>query len=63
MHHIQNSVFEGDISEAKFNQLIYELKPLIREDIDSVIIFKSRNKKWLNKTFLGKKEDNTSNFL
>ena len=32
--------------------------------MDSVIVFKSRNQKWLDKKFLGKMEDDkTDNFL
>ena len=57
--HIQNSVFEGDISEAAMLKLEKEIKRYIRKEMDSVIVFKSRNKK-----FLGKMEDDkTDNFL
>ena len=33
------------------------------EGIDSVILFKSRNERWLNKEMWGKNEDKTSNFI
>ena len=61
--HIQNSVFEGELSEAQIVKLNYELRKVIREDTDSVILFKSRNERWLNKEMWGKKEDKTSNFI
>ena len=62
--HIQNSVFEGDISEAAMLKLEKELKKYIRKELDSVIVFKSRSQKWLDKKFLGKiEEDKTDNFL
>ena len=62
--HIQNSVFEGDISEAAMLKLEKEIKRYIRKEMDSVIVFKSRNQKWLDKKFLGKMEDDkTDNFL
>ncbi len=61
--HIQNSVFEGEISESSLKRLQMELKPHIREEYDSVIVFKSRNERWLTKDFLGKKDDLTSNFI
>ena len=62
--HIQNSVFEGDISEAEMLKLEKEIKRYIRKEMDSVIVFKSRNQKWLDKKFLGKMEDDkTDNFL
>jgi len=63
LHHIQNSVFEGDISEAQIIKLKFELADYIRKDVDSVIMFESRSEKWLEKEFLGMKDDNTSNFL
>ena len=61
--HIQNSVFEGELSEAQIIKLRYEIKKEIRPNIDSVIMFKSRNKKWLDKEMWGISTDFTSNFL
>lgn len=62
--HIQNSVFEGELLESQSIKLKKELDKYIREDQDSVIMFKSRNQRWLDKEFLGMiEEDKTSNFL
>ena len=61
--HIQNSVFEGEISKAKLEKLKYELKEWIREERDSLIIFVENDNKWLKKEFLGLKEDKTSNMI
>ena len=62
--HIQNSVFEGELLESQILKLKAELNNYIREDKDSVIVFKSRSQRWLDKDFLGKVEDDkTSNFL
>ena len=62
--HIQNSVFEGELLESQAIKLKSELNKYIREDKDSVIFFKSRNQRWLDKEFLGKIEDDkTDNFL
>lgn len=61
--HIQNSVFEGEITEGQIAKLNAELNKLIRKDLDSVIIFKSRSEKWLDKEFWGKKDDALSNFF
>lgn len=61
--HIQNSVFEGEISKVQIAKLQQELKPHIDKQLDSVIIFKSRQEKWLDKEFWGKEEDMTSFFL
>ena len=61
--HSQNSVFEGEISKAQLAQLQQELKFCIDKELDSVIIFKSRQEKWLDKEFWGRKDDATSFIL
>ena len=64
LFHIQNSVFEGELLESQMLKLRTELNCYIRDNIDSVIVFKSRSQKWLDKEFLGMiEEDKTSNFL
>lgn len=63
LSHIQNSVFEGELSESQVIKLRYELNKIIRQDIDSVILFKSRSNKWLKKELLGIQEDKNSNFI
>lgn len=61
--HIQNSVFEGEITKSNLKKLENELKFLINKEVDSVIVFKTREEKWLDKIFLGKEDDAMSNFL
>lgn len=61
--HIQNSVFEGELTNSQLKMLKLELSGYIREDSDSLIIFKNRQAKWLDKEFLGIQEDLTDNFL
>lgn len=62
--HIQNSVFEGELLESQALKLKSELDEYIREKKDSVILFKSRNQRWMEKEFLGMIEDDkTDNFL
>lgn len=61
--HIQNSVFEGELSESQIMKLNIELKKYIRNEKDSVIIFKSRHERWLDKEFWGKKDDKLSNIF
>lgn len=61
--HVQNSVFEGELTQSSLKKLQYELDEWIRRDRDSVLLFKSQNKKWLNKEFWGMEDDLTSNFF
>ena len=61
--HIQKSIFEGELDYSQYLNMTNELKNYLRYDLDSCIIFYSRNKKWLSKNFLTKENDDTSNFF
>lgn len=61
--HIQNSVFEGELSESQILKLNMELKKYIRNEKDSVILFKSRHERWLDKEFWGKKDNKLANIF
>ena len=63
LHHIQDSVVEGEITNVQLAQLHQELKQYVDRDLDSVIIFKSRQERWLDKEFWGKEDDMTSFLL
>ena len=54
LHWIQNSVFEGEISEVKLAELLSKTRSLLDEDEDSVILFKSRTQQWLEKEVVGR---------
>jgi len=60
---IQNSVFEGEISEVRLMELKHEAMDLMDEESDSLIIFKTRQEKWLDKEIVGKEMQNLDNFL
>jgi len=60
---IQNSVFEGEISEVKLKELLQKAKHLMEPDEDSVIVFKSRDQKWLDKEVIGIEKNHLDNFL
>ncbi len=51
------------MSKVQIVKLQQELKPYIDEKLDSIIIFKSRQEKCLDKELWGKKEDKTDFFL
>jgi CRISPR-associated protein Cas2 len=60
---IQNSVFEGEISEVKLLELKQEAMLLMDEETDSLIIFKTRQEKWLDKEVVGHERQNLDTFL
>ncbi len=60
---IQNSVFEGEISEVKLKELSLKVEKIMDLETDSLIIFSSRSEKWLDKQIIGKERSNIDNFL
>jgi len=60
---IQNSVFEGEITEVKLKELLFKAKGIMNLEEDSLIIFKSRNEKWLEKEVLGKEKNELDTFI
>ncbi|SCD20576.1 CRISPR/Cas system-associated protein Cas2 [Proteiniphilum saccharofermentans] len=61
---IQNSVFEGDITEVRLKELILGAEKIMKkEEDDSLIIFSSRSDKFLEKQIIGKERSSTDNFL
>lgn len=60
---IQNSVFEGAITEVKLKELKMEAKKILRPDHDSVIIFTSRQERWLDKEVIGVERNELDVFL
>jgi len=63
LNHVQNSVFEGELSSAQVMQLKYTIKELIRDDKDSVIVFTSSQEEWLEKEIVGLNKNAFSNIL
>jgi CRISPR-associated protein Cas2 len=60
---IQNSVFEGEISDVKLKEMLYLARKIMNEDTDSIIIFKSRDERWLDKEVIGVERMKIDNFL
>ena len=53
----QKSVFEGEITEANLYKLKKDIEGEIDESTDSVVIFKSRDQRWLDKDVMGMEQD------
>lgn len=60
---IQNSVFEGEISEVKLAELLIKARTVMNEDEDSVLIFKSRTQQWIEKQVVGVERNSLDTFL
>lgn len=60
---IQNSVFEGELTEVKLKELQIRAKGIMKEEEDSLIVFKSRTEKWLEKEIVGKEKNSLDTFI
>lgn len=60
---IQNSVLEGELSEAKLRELQMKMKAIIDESEDSVIVFTNKMGYNMNKQILGKEKNVYRQFL
>lgn len=63
LHWIQNSVFEGEITDLKLRELELEARKIMNPATDSIIIFKSRNEAWLDKKVIGREKNELDQFL
>ena len=60
---IQNSVFEGEISEVKLKEMLLLAKKFMIKEEDSIILFKGRTKEWMEKEIVGCEKASTDQFL
>ena len=60
---IQNSVFEGDISESKLEKIRHGIKGIIEKNEDSVIFYVLSNKKLLRKDVIGMEKNTPSTLI
>lgn len=60
---IQNSVFEGEITPVKLKELEAKAKLIIDTNTDSILVFKSREEKWLEKEVIGAEKNKLDNIL
>jgi CRISPR-associated protein Cas2 len=60
---IQNSTFEGEISKVKLTEMLDRAYEIMDDEEDSIIVFKSRSKDWLEKEILGFERQSTGQIL
>jgi len=60
---VQNSVFEGDITEGKLQKCRHELERAINEEKDSIYFYSLENRLNYRKTVIGVEKELTGNIL
>jgi CRISPR-associated protein Cas2 len=61
--HIQNSVFEGELTESKLEAMKSGLLKIIDPQADSALLWVFRDAKWSDRQVLGFEKRPVSNFL
>lgn len=60
---IQNSVFEGEITQSELVEMKSTLRKLINKKQDSIIMFLFRSDKYVKRQIIGIEKNETSNVL
>jgi CRISPR-associated protein Cas2 len=60
---IQNSAFEGEITQGLLDELRFKIFAVIEKEKDSVIVYTINNPSWLNKQTWGREKNDTENIL
>lgn len=63
VNHVQNSVFEGELTGAQLEELKYRVQELMNPNEDSVIIYKVGSKRWSEREVFGVEKQSPDNFL
>lgn len=63
LHWIQNSVFEGEISEVKLKELVQKANGFMDKTEDSIILFKHPSQIMMDKEVIGDERSSTDIFL
>jgi len=50
---VQNSAFEGELTEGEYEKIKIGVKKLIEEKEDSILFYRASSKKWIKKEALG----------
>lgn len=61
--HVQNSVFEGEITIANLEKLISELKKAMTDEEDSLVIYKFRSMNYSERLIFGVDKKGDTQFL
>jgi len=63
LHWRQNSVFEGELTDAQIEEVKNHLLKIINDETDSVLLYIARDAKWLKREKLGKESRSTDNLI
>ena len=60
---VQNSVFEGEMTQAQFQELQAQARALMKNEEDSIIFYRLRDERYTERTSLGAEQGERSRFI
>ena len=63
LHWVQNSVFEGELTDSQVETVRAGLRRILSDDTDSVLIYMARDQRWVARETLGRERGGTGNML
>ena len=60
---VQNSVLEGELTQLQLDDMVEEMRGVMEPASDSLILFKNRDARWLDKEVVGVERGSTDQFL
>ena len=63
LHWVQNSVFEGELTDSQIETVRAGLRRLLDSETDSALFYTARDRRWLNRESLGRERGQTGNML
>lgn len=63
LHWVQNSAFEGELTEAQLERIKAELNDLIDPEYDSIYIYRLPDRKFVRRDVLGQEKAIAGSFL
>ena len=63
LHWVQNSVFEGELTDAQIEAVKAGLKRLLDDASDSALLYTARDRRWLQRESIGRERGEIGNLL
>jgi CRISPR-associated protein Cas2 len=63
LHWVQNSVFEGELTDAQSEVVKAGLRRILDEETDSALFYTSRDQRWLKRESIGRERGEIGNLL
>lgn len=63
LNHVQNSVFEGELTDAQLEELKHKISQLMKPEEDSVIIYCLGSSRYYNREVIGVEKSSSDQFV